>query len=178
MIDRAEYDALIDRKARGIGELPQRTGTIYFRDRYVIGARPLAFPEPAAPGEDEPLAAEPRVDDLAAFYSEQNFRAIEPVLEGLPHGTDLLGLLSALDAEFLTSDYGESHSLRARGFLNTMRVRTQTFETSAAIYKLRPFGYVEGGREITKWIAIFENDRLQRVVPYTGGDDWSIYVAE
>jgi hypothetical protein len=174
LIDRDEYERLRQESLPGIGMLASAPRPSYFRDLEVAGTRTLAFPEPPRdgdPGEDALVE-----DGLAAFYSEERFRSVEPLLRDLPAGTDLFGMLLALDARFVTSDYGESHSLLAPGFLNYRSVRTRSIATSDGLYKLRPFGYVEGGREVVRWIAIFKNDRLEEIVPHTGLDDWSGYI--
>jgi hypothetical protein len=110
--------------------------------------------------------------------SREAYLAAQSILEGLPEGTDLLSLLAALDSAFLTNDFGESHSLRARGFLHTGEVRTRTLEVPQGLYKLRPFGWFDGEREVVEQIAIFENDRLLGVVAHRGLDDWTQYLHE
>jgi hypothetical protein len=190
LISRQEYEALQADHTPDIGVLPRPEGLLYFRELHVAGARPLAFSDPsaaAASDADLPSAPAPRpggpatgagdvdppVVAIAAFYSEASFRRIEPVLHGLPLGTDLFGMLSALDARFVSNDFGETHAVFAPGFLNTRHVRTRTLEGPAGLVKLRPFGWLEGDREVVRLVAIFENDRLTRVVPHAGSADWA-----
>jgi hypothetical protein len=180
-IDRAEYERLTQRSVPGIGKLAGRPAPFYFRDLQVARTRSLAFPEPGA--DSETAFGWTGVEgSLASFYSEQRFRKVEPLLQELPEGIDLFGMLLTLDARFVTSDGGQSHSLLAPGFLNYRSVRTRTVESRDGIYKLRPFGYVEieaeGEREIVRWLAIFKNDRLLRVVPHTGLADWTSYIRD
>jgi hypothetical protein len=173
LVSPEEFEKLVADRFPGIGRLPRPGGTLFFRDLYVAGARELAFP---APTEDAPAAPAASSDGLAAFYSEDSYRKLEPVLDGLPQGTDLFSLLRALGATFVTVDYGETHSLLAPGFLNYKRVRTRTIEGAEGVFKLRPFGWVAGDREVVDRIAIFENDRLQRVVRHDGREDWTGYL--
>jgi hypothetical protein len=168
----AEFQGLVEGGSRDIGTIPRPSGILYFRDLHVAGARPLDFPEP----EPESATGPSPAAELADFYSEASYRAVAPLLGALPAGTDLFSLLWILDAEFVSDDFGETHSLLAAGFLNYKTVRTQTAEGPEGIFKLRPFGWVDGEVEIVKRIAIFENDRLQRIVPYTGFADWTQYL--
>lgn len=168
-----EYETLVADRARDIGTLSRPGGVLYFRDLHVAGARPLGFSDPAsASGEGPPGGALP-AGGIASFYSEASFQAVAPVVEKLPPGTDLFGLLRALGTRFVTKDFGETHSLLAPGFLNTRRVRTQTLEGPDGIIKLRPFGWLEADREVVRLVAIFDNDRLVRVVPRAGAGDWT-----
>lgn len=173
VIDAATFQKLEADRERGIGALHRPDGTIHFRDLYVAGGRRLEFSDPgdAAPAEHD--VAEP---DAAAFFSEASYRRASPVLDSLPVGTDLFSMLWLLGAEFVSSDFGESHSLRAPGFLNYKQIRTLTFEAADGIFKLRPFGWVEGDVEVVKRVAVFQNDRLRGVVPYTGFVDVVSYI--
>jgi hypothetical protein len=168
-IDEGEYERLAATgEARGLGAIPRPGGRLFFRDLCVAGGRPL----PAA-GESVAAALPPD-----ALRSEAAYREILPILESLPPGTDLLSLLAAIDAEYLSGDFGETHSLRVRGFLHDGATPTLTLETPEGVYKLRPFGWREGDREVVDRIAIFENDRLLRVVVHRGLDDWTVYLRE
>ncbi len=169
VVSREEHAALAEGKARGVGVLPRPSGFLYFKDLHVAGARPLGFPEPKA---DSFVEASLLEGDLAAFYSETSFRAVEPILDDLPEGTDLFSMLQALGAAFVSHDYGETHNLLAPGFLHYKRVRTRTVEDGDGIIKLRPFGWVQDDVEVVKRIAIFENDRLRQVVQDVGLMDW------
>jgi hypothetical protein len=167
-IDEDEYERLAATgEGAGLGAVPRPGGRLFFRDLCVAGGRPLPAPE----ARGATLAPE-------ALRSEAAYREILPILESLPVGTDLLSLLAAIDAVYLSDDFGESHSLRVRGFLHDGRTPTQTLETSEGVYKLRPFGWREGDREVVDRIAIFENDRLLRVVVHRGLDDWTLYLRE
>ena len=177
LIERTEYERLLQRSGPGIGKLAAGPIPLYFRDLQVAHTRALAFPEPE-PGPEGRAVQTVVEGGLASFYSEQRFRNVEPLLRGLPEGIDLFGMLLALDARFVTRDGGESHSLLAPGFLNYRSVRTRTVESSDGVYKLRPFGYVQGEREIVRWLAIFKNDRLEKVVPHTGLADWAGYIPD
>ena len=165
LVSREEHAVLVGARACCIGFLPRPTETLYFKEVHVAGARPLAFPEPGAevPAEDENDAGLAE-GGLAAFYSEASFRGVEPILDDLPEGTDLLSMLLALGARFVSQDYGETHNLLAPGFLRYKRVRTQTVEDRNGIIKLRPFGFVRDDQEVVERVAVFENDRLKRVV--------------
>lgn len=166
-IEREEFDALLGAGAQGVGQLPQMGGMLYFRDLMIVGTRRLAFQEaPAAPREPA----------LPSVTSRAEFRAIEPVLDALPEGTDLFTLLALLGAVFVTEDFGETHSLLVPGFLHTRAVRTQTVSGTTGIFKMRPFGWVTDDRELIDRIAIFQNDRLLRMVPHRGLEDWSGYL--
>jgi len=169
LVDRQVYEHLAALGTRGIGVIPRPSGPLFFRDLYVAGGRPLSFAEPVAgravPGPE-------------ALLSREAFESALPVLERLPEGTDLMSLLAALDAVFLTADFGESHSLRVRGFLHAGEAHTRSLETSDGIYKLRPFGWRDGEREVIERIALFENDRLLGVVVHRGLEDWNVYLEE
>jgi hypothetical protein len=155
LVGREEFEVLSAEGVRGLGLLPRREGPLYFRDLHVVGARALAFPEASA-------AAVPE-GTLSELSAEAAYRRILPILEGLPPGTDLLSMLAALGAVFVSEDFGESHGLRVPGFLQHERVHTRTVERPEAITKLRPFGWIDGERVVVERMAIFENDRLQRV---------------
>ena len=167
LVERAEFEALLANRAPGIGQLPRPEGGLFFRDLMVVATRPLTWPD--AP-------AELPEDVLSRFHSEAAFRAIEPVLDALPDGTDLMSLLEGLGAIFVTDDFGENHSLLVPGFLQTREVRTQTAVGPAGIFKLRPFGWQGDGGVVIDRIAIFLNDRLLQVVPHRGLDDWLGYL--
>ena len=174
LVDADTFVDLSAQKVPDIGLLPRRAGVLYFRDLHVVGTRPLDFPAPADSGAGAPVP-----ESALAFYSESHYREIAAVLGALPEGTDLLSLLWILDATFVSQDYGETHSLFAKGFLNYRSVGTVTVETPSGLFKLRPFGWVEGvagEREVVKRIAIFENDRLQRIVRHDGRSDWVSYL--
>jgi hypothetical protein len=171
-----EHALLVRDEACCLGVLPRPTATLYFKDLHIAGARPLAFPEPDVGAAPEAVGLPE--EGLAGFYSESAFRAMEPILDDLPDGTDLLSMLQELGATFVTRDYGETHSLLAAGFLRYKRVRTQTLEDRDALIKLRPFGYVRADEEVVKRIAVFENDRLVRVVHHVGLVDWAGYARE
>jgi hypothetical protein len=173
LVDEAEYEQLLAVSEPGIGTLASGSGGIYFRDLRVEETRALDFADP-----EEGLVQTEVEGGLASFYSRERFLAVEPSLLALSPGSDLLGMLRALDARFVTSDYGQSHSLLAPGFLNYRNVRTRSFETRDGIYKLRPFGYVEHEREVVVWIAVFKNDSLLRVVPADRQDDWEALIGE
>jgi hypothetical protein len=180
LVDARTFEALVEQREPDIGALPRPSGMLYFRDLHVVATRPLDFPEPEPEPEPEPApvagASGDAASDLAAFYSEQRFRDVAPLLDGLPVGTDLFSMLWILGAEFVTDDSGESHGLLAPGFLNYKEVRTRTVESAAGVFKLRPFGWVEEGREVVARIAVFDNDRLQRVIRHDGRADWLEYL--
>ena len=167
LVERAEFEALLANRTSGIGQLPRPEGVLFFRDLMVVATRPLVWPE--AP-------AELPEDALSRFHSEAAFRAIEPLLDALPDGTDLMSLLARLGAIFVTDDFGESHNLLAPGFLHTREVRTQTAIGPAGIFKLRPFGWLGDDDVVIDRIAIFLNDRLLQVVPHRGLSDWLGYL--
>ncbi len=167
LAEREEVEGLLEGGVRGVGQLPRPDGPLFFRGLVVVATRPLDFPDPRA-GLPE--------DVRSGFYSEAAFRTIEPVLDALPEGTDLFSLLTVLAATFVTDDFGESHSLLARGFLSTRDVRTQTALRRTGIFKMRPFGWVANDREVIDRIAIFQNDRLLRIVPHRGLANWSGYL--
>ncbi len=167
LVDRDEFEALLEKGVRGVGQLPRVEGVLFFRDLIVVATRPLDFPEPQGVLPE---------DVLSGFYSQAAFRAIEPVLDALPEGADLFSLLALLGATFVTDDFGESHSLLAPGFLHTREVRTQTALRQTGIFKMRPFGWVAGDREVIDRIAIFQNDRLLRIVPHRGLANWAGYL--
>lgn len=173
LVDAEAFRALSEQRTPDIGVLPRRSGVLYFRDLHVVGTRTLDFPAPTGPGSVAPVPA-----SAAAFYSEASYREIAPLLDVVPEGTDLLSLLWILDASFVTHDFGETHSLFAPGFLNYRAVRTRTVEEPDGLFKLRPFGWVEGEREVVKRIALFENDRLLRIVRHDGRADWGSYLEE
>jgi hypothetical protein len=174
IVSREEHAALLALRAPALGVLARPTGLLHFKDLHVAGARPLHFPEPTAA---EPPAIPPEAG-VAAFYTEASFREVEPTLEGLPEGTDLFSMLLALGATFVSHDHGETHHLRAPGFLQTKRVRTQTVEAPDGIIKLRPFGWVESETEVVELIAVFEDDRLTRVVRHAGLGNWLAYARD
>jgi len=167
LIERSEFEELLANRTPGIGQLPRPEGVLFFRDLVVVATRPLTWPE--AP-------AELPEDAVLHFQSEAAFRSIEPVLDALPGGTDLMSLLSQLGAIFVTDDFGESHSLLAPGFLHTREVRTQTAEGASGIFKLRPFGWLGEDEVVIDRIAIFLNDRLLQVAPHRGLNDWLGYL--
>jgi hypothetical protein len=175
LVSPEEFEKLVADRFPGIGRLPRPAGTLYFRDLYVAGARELDF---VVPGGDAESAQTPEPEALAAFYSESSYREIEPVLESLPRGTDLFSMLRALGTTFITDDYGETHSLLAPGFLNYKSVRTQAVEGPEGVFKLRPFGWVSEEVEVVERIAVFENDRLLRVVRHDGRADWKAYLQD
>ena len=177
LIGRVEYDRLLGESEPGIGKLMSGPVSLYFRDLQVARTRALEF-SGTDPGAGKWAVRTQVEGGLASFYSEQRFWEMEPLIRDLPEGIDLLGMLLVLDARFVTNDYGESHSLLAPGFLNYREVRTRSIESSEGVYKLRPFGYVQGEREVVEWIAIFKNDRLEKVVPHSGLDDWRGYIPE
>jgi len=169
LVDPGEFEALRASGARGLGQLPRPDGVLLFRDLIVVATRPL--------GMREPTEALP--EDLeSTFYSEAAFRAVEPVLEAAPEGTDLYSLLALLGARFVTDDFGESHALLAPGFLQTREVRTQTVLRPTGLFKLRPFGWLAEDHEVIDRIAIFRNDRLVRIVAHRGLADWMGYLGE
>lgn len=177
-IDRAEYEELNALETRGIGLFPGTSKTVYFRDLRVVETRPLPFHGPHD-REVEEFQREPAEGGLAvAGFTEEAFRKTEKRLLQIAEGTDLWGVFSELGALFITVDYGENYSLLMDGFLNRGGVRTRSISTDHAIYRLRPFGYVEGDREITKLIAVFKNGRLEKVVPHSGLEDWRGYISE
>jgi hypothetical protein len=166
VVSQDEFEGLGAIGTRGIGAIPRPAETLFFRDLYVVGGRPLTFPEASASAPSSDL------DSRGAY------EIARPVLEALPEGTDLLGLLAALDASYLTSDFGESHSLQVRGFLHGGLTTTRSIESPDGIFKLRPFGWREDGVEHVDRIAVFENDRLVGVVPHRGLTDWTVYLRE
>lgn len=167
LVDPGEFEALRASGVRGVGQLPRADGVLSFRDLIVVATRPMGMREPPV-GLPE--------DTLSSFYSEAAFRSIEPVLDALPEGTDLFSFLTLLGAGFLTDDFGESHRLRAPGFLQTRAVRTQTVLRPTGLFKLRPLGWLTEGGEVIDRIAIFRNDRLVRIVPHRGLPDWMEYL--
>ncbi len=189
-VDAETFRDLSQKRVRDIGLLPRRSGVVYFRDLHVVATRALDFAVPADPELEAPadskleapadskLEAPPLPESAQAFYSEVSYREIAPALDALPEGTDLLSMLWILDAAFVSHDYGETHSLFAKGFLNYRAVRTVTVEAPSGLFKLRPFGFVDGDQEVVKRILIFENDRLQRVVRHDGRSDWRGYLVE
>ena len=184
LVDPARFEALVEAREPDIGALPRPSGMLYFRELHVVATRALDFSEPEPEPEPESeQASEPKLvgsdlaeGELAAFYSEAAFRETSPLLDGLPVGTDLFSLLWILGAEFVTDDFGESHSLLAQGFLNYKQVRTRTVENAAGVAKLRPFGWVDGEREVVERIVIFDNDRLTDVIRHDGRADWLEYL--
>jgi hypothetical protein len=173
LLDEGRFRERVAEGERDLGVLPRRSGVLYFGELHVAGTRVLYFPELPTEHSTGSLPA----GGAASFYSEAAYRGVAPVLDGLPVGTDLLSLLWILEAEFVTSDHGDTHSLYASGFLRYRTVRTRTLETTDGIFKLRPFGWVDGEREVVARIAIFENDRLRRVVRHDGRPDWTAYLS-
>lgn len=167
LVDPGEFEALRASGARGLGQLSRADGVLFFRDLIVVATRPLGIRE---------LPEVLPEDTQSSFYSEAAFRAIEPVLDALPAGTDLFSLLALLGASFVTDDFGESHGLLAPGFLQTREVRTQTVLRPTGLFKLRPLGWLTEGGEVIDRIAIFRNDRLVRIVPHRGLPDWMEYL--
>lgn len=169
VVDRETFDSLRRRGQHtpGLGQLPRPDGPLFFRDLLIVARRPLDFPDP--------LARLPE-GGAAAFYSQAEFRAIEPILDAVPPGTDLMSLLALLGATFVTDDFGESHGVLVPGFLQTRDVRTQTAHRPDGIFKMRPFGWISNDREVVDRIAIFQNDRLVEIVRHRGLADWSGYL--
>ncbi len=170
----AEVASLAADGARDVGALPRPTGVLHFKDLLVAGTRPLDFELP----RDEAGHVIPVADDFPDLHSEATYRRVAAMLDAAPIGTDLLSLLWLLEARFVTEDAGQSHRLVVPGFLQTREARTRTVEEPTAIYKLRPFGYLEGTQGVVRRIAIFENDRLRGVVRYDGRADWLGYLRE
>ena len=170
VVDPAEFARLVRDETPDIGVLPRPSGLIHFRDLMVAGGRPLEFDDGRRSGEGDPL-------DPSALLSESAYRSVAPVLDSMPPGTDLFSMLWLLGAEFVTRDFGETHSLRVAGFLNTQETRTVTLERPDGVFKLRPFGWVqEGEGDVVRRIAVFRNDRLRGVVPFAGFADAQQYL--
>lgn len=162
LVDEQGFHRLAAQRTPGLGVLPRPSGTLHFRDLHVVGARPLDFPE--RPGA---LASALLPEGgHAALLSEAAWREVAPLLEALPEGTDLFSMLWVLEAVFASDDFGETHSLLLRGFLQTPSAHTRTREGPEGVFKLRPFGWIEDERVVVRRIAVFQNDRLQQVVPF------------
>lgn len=179
VVAEAEFRRLEAEHTPGLGVLPRPAGTLYFRDLHAVGARPLDFPErpPASDAASGPAARLLPAGGLAALRSRAAWRGVAPLLAALPPGTDLFSMLWVLEAVFVSDDFGETHSLLVRGFLQTPNAHTHTREGPDGIVKLRPFGWLDGERPVVERIAVFENDRLQRVVPFQGFADWQPYLS-
>ncbi len=175
VIDKIEYARLSARETNEIGLVPTESGKVYFKDVRVLKTRALPF-RGISDVEGQATTIEPfKKNELPPFYTEQAFQDAEEILLQLNKGIDLWDMLKELGAFFMTTDYGENHSILVNGFLNYKNVRPQRLETDEALYMLRPFGYIQKKRfskdkEIIKLIVIFKNGLLEKVTPYSGGD--------
>ena len=172
-IEKGEYDALAAQKVEGIGFIDRDSRPVHFKDLRVAETRVLPFGEPSASAT---ATHELVPADLESGYTEQAFRETEGKLSRLQVGADEWTLCSELGALFITRYYCESHVALVKGFMNRKGPGTRLVQTEEATYALRPFGYVQGDEEVTKLIAVFKNDSFEKVVPYSGSEDWRSYL--
>lgn len=178
VIDEIEYDSLGARETNGIGRVSSVSGQVYFKDLRVLETRALPF-RGISDVEGQATRIEPvKKNELPPFYTEKAFRDAEDILLQLNKGTGLWEMLEELGALFITTDYGENHSLLVNGLLNYKNVKPQYIETDEALYILRPFGYIQNDKEIIKLIVIFKNGLLEKITPYSGAEDWHSYLTD
>lgn len=164
-----EEDADIDRSMVGAGGRVESGGQLFFyRDVVVEEVRETSFGKPQKKGaETKRLRSRDLETWLTSFASRGSFARVEPKIEAMKPGCDLLDAIAELGGLYMTLNFGKDYILLLDGHLRPWMEEGAYPSVSIASqgrYYVWPFGYLENDTPSVQVGLVFRNGELVTVL--------------